>query len=146
MSQSRSANTPTLRVSRTFSASRERVFAAWTDPQQLKTWWGPHGFTTPSAEIDLRVGGGFRLAMRSPDGKSILLTGTYREVSPPTRLVYTWQFEGSEITLVTVEFNDRGNATEVVLTHEKFASEEARASHQQGWGGCLDRLADFVRA
>jgi uncharacterized protein YndB with AHSA1/START domain len=143
MSDTTDAGTLTLRVSRTLPAPRARVFAAWTEPKLLSRWWGPRGYTTPSAEIDLRPGGAFRLAMQSPEGDVKLLTGEYREVRPPARLVYTWRFDAGETTLVTVEFNDRGSATEIVLTHERFATEQARTQHQRGWGGCLDRLTDL---
>ena len=146
MSQSSRAERTRLRVSRTLPASRERLFAAWTEPAELRRWWGPRGFTTPSAEIDLRAGGAFRIVMRSAEGKLSLLTGSYLEVTPPERLVYTWQFDGGETTLVTVEFHDRVGATEVVVTHERFGSDEARRAHERGWGLCLDRLDELLSA
>lgn len=98
-----------LVLSRTFAAPRERVFRAWTDPAILKKWWaaGP-GFTPTVAEVDLRVGGRYRLGMRAPDqGADYIVAGTYREVQRPARLVYTWAWEGTAgpETLVTVEFH-----------------------------------------
>jgi uncharacterized protein YndB with AHSA1/START domain len=143
MSDTTDAGTQTLRVSRTIPAPRARVFAAWTEPELLRCWWGPKGYTTPSAEIDLRPGGSFRVAMRPPEGAVKYLTGEYREVRPPARLVYTWRFDDGETTLVTVEFHDRGASTEIVLTHDRFGTEQARASHERGWGSCFDRLADL---
>lgn len=135
----------TLQIKRTFAAPRERVFRAWTDPEELKKWWGPPGYATPSAEVDLRVGGKYRFGMRKlPDGEMFYLSGTYREVRPPEKLVYTWRWEAKPEygeTLVTVEFHDRGGSTEVVLTHELFPDEKARGEHERGWGGCLDKLA-----
>lgn len=138
----------TLRLSRIFRAPRHRVFRAWTDPEALKKWWGPQGFTTPAAEVDLRVGGVYRLTMKPPAGDEYYLTGTYREVRPPARLVYTWNWERSGDardamgeTLVTVEFLDRGESTEVVLTHELFPNTERRDGHAHGWNGCFDKLA-----
>ena len=134
----------TLHLKRTFAATREKVFRAWTDPEALKRWWGPEGFSTPAAEIDLRVGGKYRIAMRSPHGDTYQLVGTYREVRPPEKLVYTWAWEAEPEqgeTLVTVEFLDRGDSTEVILTHELFPNEKVRDEHGKGWTGSLDRLA-----
>jgi len=84
-----------LSLTRTFSAPREKVFRAWTDPEELKKWWGPPGYSTPTADVDLRVGGAYRFGMMElPDGEVFYLAGTYREVRPPEKLVYTWNWEG----------------------------------------------------
>ena len=135
----------TLHLRRTFHAPREKVFRAWTDPEELKHWWGPEGYATPTAEVDLRVGGRYRLGMRKlPDGEIFYLAGTYREVRHPEKLVYTWRWEAEPEmgeTLVTVEFHDVGKATEVVLTHEFFPNQEVRDDHNKGWNSCLDCLA-----
>ena len=81
----------TLRLTRTFAAPRKKIFRAWTEPEALKKWWGPEGYATPLAEVDLRVGGRYRLGMRKlPKGDLFYLVGTYREVQPPEKLVYTW--------------------------------------------------------
>ncbi len=138
----------TLQLTRTFAAPREKVFRAWTDPEEVKKWFHPPGYETPSAEIDLRVGGKYRLGMRKlPDGEVFYLSGTYREVRRPERLVYTWQWEAEPelgATLVTVEFHDRGGSTEIVLTHELFPTEKARQEHEQGWSGGLDNLGKIL--
>jgi len=135
----------TLRLTRTLAAPRERVFRAWTEPEELRRWFGPDGYATPSAEVDLRVGGKYRLGMRKlPDGEVFYLVGTFREVRPPERLVYTWVWEGSPEmgeTLITVEFRTRGKVTEVRLTHELFPTAKVRDDHEKGWGSCLDKLA-----
>lgn len=140
----------TLHLTRTFAAPREKVFRAWTDPEALKKWWGPEGYATPIAQVDLRVGGGYRLGMRKlPDGDLFYLAGTFREVRPPERLVYTWTWEGEAEfgeTLVTVEFRARGSSTEIILTHQLFPSEKARQDHEKGWSSCLDRLAGALSA
>ncbi len=148
--ETRTSTPPTtLRLARTFAAPRERVFKTWTEPEALKRWWGPHGYETPSAVVDLKPGGTYRLGMRKlPDGQVFYLTGTYREVRPPERLVYTWRWEAEPEqgdTVVTVEFRDAGDSrTEVLLTHELFPSEKVRDDHNKGWSGCLDRLADAL--
>ena len=135
----------TLHLRRTFHAPREKVFRAWTDPEELKHWWGPEGYATPTAEVELRVGGRYRLGMRKlPDGEIFYLAGTYREVRRPEKLVYTWRWEAEPEmgeALVAVEFHDVEKATEVVLAHEFFPNQEVRDDHNKGWNSCLDRLA-----
>lgn len=144
MSKVSPVGAPALTISRVVAGSRADVFKSWTDPQELKRWWGPPGFTTPSAEIDLRAGGKYRIAMQPPEGELLHVGGVYREVEPPKKLVYTWAWEedggpGHE-SLVTVEFRDRGASTEVVVTHERLANAESRERHDHGWTGCMDRL------
>lgn len=142
------SSTTTLKIVRTFRASREKVFQAWTDPQALMKWWGPPGYECPAAEVELRAGGAYRLAMRKlPDGDVFYLSGTFSEVRAPQRLVYTWRWESQPDlgeTLVTVDFLDRAGATELVLSHELFPSEAARDDHEKGWNGCLDRLTAIL--
>ncbi len=139
----------TLEVRRTIAAPREVVFRAWTEPEMLMKWWRVDaGWSTPIAEVDLRVGGRYRLGMLEPDKDGpYVVGGVYREVTPPDRLVFTWAWEGpgsAEETLVTVEFLDLGGTTEVVLTHQNFADQNMRDEHQKGWGGCLAQLAYLV--
>ena len=151
MTQSAPQTGITLSMSKTIKAPRERVFAAWTLPELLRKWWGAHeSFSAPIAEVDLRVGGKYRLGMLEPGKDAPYVSyGVYREVNSPERLVFTWAFEkmpGDDSdfvpaeTLVTVNFIDKGGATEVVLTHEQFPDEHMRDEHQQGWDGCLDGL------
>jgi uncharacterized protein YndB with AHSA1/START domain len=129
-----------VRISRMIDAPREEVFRAWTEPEQLRRWWGPGEFTCPEAQVDLRPGGSYRLAMQPAAGDPFIVAGTYREVDPPRRLVYTWRWEsgpaadGSE-SLVSVEFNDRGNRTEIVLTHTDFPESHGPAPYRMGWEG-----------
>jgi uncharacterized protein YndB with AHSA1/START domain len=139
-----SLSAASLRIRHTFAAPRERVFRAFTDPEELKQWFGPtDGHAVPVAEVDLRVGGRYRIDMRGPSGSLYRIVGEYREVRPPERLVYTWRWEiGQDVgeNLVTVEFRERGDATEVVLTHEAFPTANARDGHEGGWIGSLGRL------
>jgi len=136
-----------LEVRRTFSAPRARVFQAWTTPEEVKLWAAPGPtLAVPVAEIDLRVGGGYRIHMREPDGKEYRVVGTYREVDPPRRLVYTWTWETDPTvvdSLVTVEFHDRKGATEVVLRHEGLPADK-KDGHEVGWIGCLEKLAQIL--
>ncbi len=138
----------TLRLTRNFSAPRETVYRAFTDPEVLSKWWGPKGVTCQAVDMDVRPGGRYHLEMLSPEGNTHILDGEYREVTPSSRLVYTWTWgmgplAGHE-TLVTLEFNDRGGATELVLTHEMLVDEEARDLHGKGWSSSLDCLEELL--
>ncbi len=96
MATTKAGSDTVLVLSRTFTGSREKVFRAWTDPSVLKQWWAGPGFTATIAEVDLRVGGRYRLGMRAPDKDvDYVVIGTYRKVQQPARLVYTWTWEGS---------------------------------------------------
>jgi uncharacterized protein YndB with AHSA1/START domain len=132
-----------VRLQRIIHAPRERVFRAWTDPEELRKWWGPGLFTTPSAEVDLRPGGAYRLVMQPADGDPLLLTGTFREVVPPERLVYTWRWEVGvpdlQDSLVTVEFREIGGSTEIDLMHE-HAPGSVLDPYRMGWESGLEKL------
>lgn len=140
------ATTNSLVVSQTIRADAERLFRAWTDPEELRHWWRMEekGWVFAGASIDLRVGGRYRLKMTSPEGKTHVAVGVYREIQRPARLVFTWDWEEESMrvgeTLVTVEFKGSGNQTEVVLTHERFADPARVARHEQGWGQMLRML------
>ncbi len=132
-----------LTLRRTIPASRARVFKAWTTAELLVKWWGPDGVQCPGAQVDLRVGGEYRIGNRKPDGAEIWIVGTFEEVDVPRRLVYGWSMDEAHPNRerVTVEFREAGpDATEVVLHHERLQSEETREQHEMGWEGCLDGL------
>ena len=135
-----------LQVRRVFDAPPERLFQAWTTPEELRRWHAPGPLSCVLAEIDLRVGGRFRIHMREPDGKEHRVGGTYRVIDPPGKLSYTWQWETKSSnndlveTLVTIEFLPSGKGTELVLTHEGFATEETRNSHEHGWTRILEKF------
>jgi uncharacterized protein YndB with AHSA1/START domain len=143
--------TPTaLRVERTYEAPAEAVFDAWTNPEVMRRWWhvGPD-WETPVAEVDLRVGGGFRVTMRRPDGQQHTGVAEYTQIDPPRRLAFTWTWEGEEASLgagslVEVEFEEREGATTVVLSHSGLASPESARSHTEGWEEVLDNLGSKV--
>ena len=137
-----------VEVRRVIRAPRERVFQAWTTPEDVKRWSSPGPVEVVSSEIDLRVGGRYTLNMIAPDGGHHDAYGEYRVIDPPRRIVYTWSWvQEAEVrdTIVTVEFNDLGaNGTEVVLRHEGLATAKQRESHGAGWTSILDKLAAFV--
>jgi uncharacterized protein YndB with AHSA1/START domain len=133
-----------LRLSRSFAAPRERVFRAFTAPTQLVKWWGPKGFTVPACTLDVRAGGAWSTVMRSPEGKDHVVSGVYREISPPERLVFTWGWEedgarGHETT-VTIELFETSGGTRLELTHERFQTDDSRDRHGHGWSSCFDCL------
>jgi uncharacterized protein YndB with AHSA1/START domain len=140
----------TVRLHRVLRASRSVVFRACTEPGELAKWWGPHGFTTPGVEMDLRVGGAYRIAMQPPEGDRFYLSGEFREVEAPTRLVYTFRWEDPDPedreTVVTVSLRDQDDSTEFDLVQEGFATERRRALHESGWTDSLDRLEQMLSA
>ena len=134
-----------LVVRRTIKASVARVFEAWTQPEHLRRWWGPRPVTCSAAEIDVRVGGAYRIGNELPDGRVLWISGTFEVVEPPRRLVYTWEIEnpGSpspERSRVTVRFEPLAGSTEVIVVHERIDTEETRLDHEKGWNGCLENL------
>ncbi len=135
-----------LSLNRVIRAPREKVFAAWTTPDLLVQWWGPGAVTCPEAQIDLRVGGAYRMANREVDGSVIWISGHFEAVRVPEELAYTWVISSipAEPTLVRVLFRLHPEGTELVLTHERFAQEALRDMHRQGWGGCLDKLETML--
>jgi uncharacterized protein YndB with AHSA1/START domain len=138
----------TLVVRRVIRASAERLFDAWTRPEQLVQWWGPPGAHCPHAEVDLRVGGSYRIGNQFGDGEVIWISGQFEAIERPLELVYTWRIEpaADRPERVTVRFNERDGETEVVLVHERIADQASRDQHTQGWTGCLDGLADYMAA
>jgi len=135
-------------VRRIFPASRERLFRAWSDPRELAQWFSPEGYRNPSAEADVRPGGTFRIAMQKlPDGPPLYANGSYRQVDPPARLVFTWTWEDPaenvRDSLVTVDFIEAAQGTEVVLMHE-LLPEERRESHKDGWNALLAKLSTRI--
>jgi uncharacterized protein YndB with AHSA1/START domain len=131
-----------LNLSRIIRAPRERIFAAWTDPDLLKEWWGSGPVTCPEAHIDLREGGTYRLANLEVDGSITWITGRFERVRAPAELVYTWSVSivPAEPTLVRVKFLLHPEGTELVPSHERFAAEAVRDMHVQGRGLCIDKL------
>lgn len=136
----------TLVVRRTIRASPERLFDAWTRPEQLTEWWGPEGVTCIAPTVDLRVGGHYRIGNRLPDGSELWIVGVFEAVERPHLLTYTWRLEGrdSESERVTVRFEPCDMNTDVIVTHERIANETVRDQHTIGWNGCLDGLARFI--
>lgn len=144
------SNQITLVVRRTIQAPAQRIFDAWTRPEQLVKWWGPRPVTCVEAEVELRVGGTYRIANLLPDGSVLWISGKFEVVEAPRRLVYTWRTEQenepephwSRVT-VRFELQASSGSTEVIVLHEHIDSEARRDGHERGWLGCLDGLASF---
>lgn len=146
----------TLVLRRILNAPPALAFKAWTTPEHIQQWMRPEPeMVVPFASMDLRVGGKFRIQMQNPGGEYFTAVGEFREVQAPERLVYTWDWEkdgsGTEFgevegktSLITVEFLKRGERTEFVMTHTRFATSESRDNHAVGWGRALDSFAIFT--
>jgi uncharacterized protein YndB with AHSA1/START domain len=138
-----------LRIERTFDASAEQVFDAWTSEEVLRRWFhSVQGWDTPIAEVDLRVGGKIRLAMREPDGTEHAMGGEYTLVDRPHRLAMTWSFDelpGNQQT-VELEFTERDGRTTVVLVNRNIVTDERRDAQDNGWRGSLDQLERLLAA
>jgi CTP:molybdopterin cytidylyltransferase MocA/uncharacterized protein YndB with AHSA1/START domain len=133
-----------LRLTRVLPAGPERVFAAVTTPDQLAAWWGPRGFTAPCVELDPRPGGRYRILMQPPQGDAFVLSGEFREVDPPTRLAFSFEWERPDPDdrpyEVALELRPLGGSTQVSLEQRPFATEGRRALHRDGWTDAFDRL------
>jgi uncharacterized protein YndB with AHSA1/START domain len=137
------ASSPSLTLKRRLKAPPQKVYEAWTQPEQIARWWGNTGSDrTPIAELDLRVGGRFRVQFWSPNGEHHSVSGTYREVIAGRRLVFSWAWQSTpeRESQVTVEFKADGAETLLTLTHEKFFNEQAAADHGRGWNRSFDAL------
>jgi uncharacterized protein YndB with AHSA1/START domain len=113
------------------------VFGALVEPEKLAKWWGPKGFTTPSIELEPKLGGTYRIAMQPPDGELFHLSGEFRDSDAPVRLAYTFRWEeptrGDRETVVALLLRDLDGSTELSVDQGAFITEERRAFHEQGW-------------
>ena len=139
---------PSLTLRRWLNASPARVYAAWTDPRQLARWWGPG---TPEdmhvVDLDVRVGGSFHVGF-SYAGERHDVHGTYKEVVPGERLVFSLHLGSTpeRVSQVTVLVRPDGEGCMLTLIHEQFVDEAARLGHTRGWTASLNRLeALFAR-
>lgn len=140
-----------LVLTRLFDAPRALVFKCWTDPLHAAMWWGPQGFTLEACHMDVRVGGAWRMGMRSPEGARHVKSGVYKEIEPPARLVFTfaWEDESGQPKhpmLLEVSFAEEGRKTRLTLRHTNLESETARELHGKGWTSTMERLAAYLAA
>jgi len=137
----------TLRLVRIFDAPRERLYAAWTDTEQFAQWFGPQGVTTVSCDLDVRVGGAWRLIGQGAEQR-YAVSGKYLEVKPPERLSFTWAWHekddhatprGHE-TIVTIEFKALGAKTQLTMVQSRFAARTDAENHDRGWTSSFTKL------
>lgn len=140
-----------LTITRVFDAPRDLVFSMWSSPDHMKRWFGPKGFTIIEADmaVDFRPGGTWFSHFRSGTGKDHRMTGTYREIVEPERIVFShaWIDENDDPghqTLITVTLDDLGGQTKLTFHQTSFETEDDRNSHEHGWGEFLDRLASCL--
>jgi uncharacterized protein YndB with AHSA1/START domain len=151
-----------LVIERFFEAPRQRLWQAWTNPEQLQRWWGPKDFTAPYAEIDLRVGGKFRYCMRAPGGQEFWNGGVYRAIVPLEKIVVTDSFtdeQGRVVPaahygmrgdwplelLVTVTFEEQDGKTKMTLRHVGIPAGENLENARAGWNQSFDKLAETLK-
>jgi uncharacterized protein YndB with AHSA1/START domain len=137
-----------LEIRRVIKAPRDRVYAAWIDPAQLRQWFGPDDVKTRELVADVRVGGQFRWDIIDSEGERMTVSGEYRELQPGKKVVFTWQWEDDKnwenhVSVVTVELSDHDGGTELRLTHEQLPNEQSRDNHNKGWTQVLGRLENF---
>jgi uncharacterized protein YndB with AHSA1/START domain len=150
-----------ITITRTFDAPREDVWKLWTDPEEVKKWWGPKGFAAPYIKIDFKVGGEYLNCMRSPEGKDFWSKGVYREIVALERLVMTDSFadeKGNTVPasqygmsedfplemLITVMFEEHDGKTKLTLQHVGIPSGADSEGAQQGWNESFDKLAEYL--
>ena len=152
MEQAKLREKPSLALSRTYPVAPQKVWRAWTDAQALKRWWGPGNEPVSLAQLDVRVGGRFRIVFGGAQGTDHEVQGVYREVVPCSkttvgRLVFTWTWPNStpeRESVVTIVFKAAGTGTELDFRHEQLFDESVRDGHQRGWSGALDKLGEFL--
>ena len=146
----------TLLLTRVFNAPRHLVYAAWTEPKQLAQWWGPTGFTNPLCELDLRVHGEIRIDMRAPNGTVYPMSGAFREIAPPERLVFTAAaldangkplFENlNTVTFAEYDRNKTLLTIDVRVLWEGPSAAQYLSGMAEGWSRSMDRLSEFILA
>ena len=137
-----------LRIERVLPAPRTTVYRALTDPEELREWWGPRGFTTPEVDFDPQVGGSYRIAMQPPEGDLFHLTGNFQAVDPPGRLAFSFRWNPPDPddreTLATLTLEERGHETAIRLVQGEFATQERLVLHEAGWGESFERLETLM--
>ena len=132
-----------VRIERTFAASAEDVFDAWTSPDVMRRWFHcAPDWDTPEAEVDLRVGGKVRVVMRRPDGTEAEAQGVYTLIDRPHRLAMTWIFDEdpSNEQLIELSFSGSERSTTVLMVNSGISTDRRRGAQDEGWHGCLDEL------
>jgi len=137
-----------LHLEKVLTVPRERVFAAFVDPAQLRRWWGPAGFTVSRLELAAEEGASYRIAMQPPEGGVFHIRGTLQAVEPPRRLAFTFIYEepdpDDQETLVTLTFESTGGGTRVTVDQGPFKTAARLGLHRDGWTETLERFERSV--
>ena len=131
-------------VSKVINASREELFEAFTNPTIMSKWFYPEEDMSVEVSNRFHVGGGYVLKMHSKDGDIYTHVGEYMEIAPPEKLVFTWNSDFVQNTVVTVTFSEIDSGTEVTISHDLLPAGEMTGNHRKGWGGCLNRLGNTM--
>jgi uncharacterized protein YndB with AHSA1/START domain len=138
-----------LSLEREYNTTTQALFNAWSNEAQLKTWFCPGTIYVDQLEMDFRVGGGYRMVMKDPDGNDYhTLTGEYLEIDEPNKIVFTFQWvtkEASPVTLVTLLFDETAGGCKMTLIHERFADEKTRDLHIEGWSASFPKLEKLLQ-
>jgi uncharacterized protein YndB with AHSA1/START domain len=139
---------PSLTLVKRIKAPPPRVWAAWTQPELMMRWFGPHHTRAEEAEAELREGGRFRVALREDTGERHEATGSYLEIEPEKRLVFSWNWVSTpeRVSRVTVVLRPLPEGTEVTLTHDRFADADTAKRHTRGWTESLERLVALLES
>jgi uncharacterized protein YndB with AHSA1/START domain len=132
-----------VRIQRTFEASADDVFDAWTSEEVIRRWFKPgRDWQEASADVDLRLGGRVRVVMRAPDGTAVGAGGEYTLIERPNKLVFTWTFDDdpSNEQMIELEFSERDGATTVVFVNSKISHDKKRDEQYDGWQTCFDNM------
>ena len=137
---------PSLTIKKRFKAPPGRVYAAWTNPEELMKWMGPHQVTECVAKTDVRIGGRYQITMKTQGGEEHNVSGVYREIKPNEKLVFTWAWRTTpeRESLVTITFKSDGDGTIMTFMHEQLFDEEVRDRHQHGWNGSFEKLDAYL--
>jgi uncharacterized protein YndB with AHSA1/START domain len=149
MEQAKLDEKPSLNLRRHYPVAPEKVWRAWTDPQALRQWWGPGGPEAVSlVQLDVRVGGRFRILFGGASGDDHEVQGTYREVVPNRKLAFTWTWPRTtpeRESLVAITFNAVAGGTELDFVHSQHFDEKVRDGHLQGWSEAFVKLDGYLR-
>ena len=139
-----------LEQARVFDAPAERIFGLLTEPTELAKWWGPHGFSTPEVQIDLRVGGSYRFTMQPPEREAFHLSGEFLEIRASSALRFTFSWDepvpDDRETVVELSLDSLGERTKVTMTQAEFATNERLELHRGGWADSFEKLEALLEA
>ena len=136
----------TLELRRVFDATPEALFDAWTRREEWAAWIGPEGITCEVPLLEPKVGGRYEVTMRLANGQVIPVSGVFRTIERPTRLVFSWGWNGDPLrqSLITLEFTARGSRTELLLRQEGLGTVANRDDHAKGWNSALNKLEGYL--